>query len=114
MDGRMGMTEAVSSSWRLPPALTGWKHSKNVKISVDTWQSRALTGICTLLHSLSITDCAHTLQRHNTDETNIPRKEFVASIPISTFMCLEASYTVYSHNWSAYFSTGKYVEYINR
>ena len=46
----MGMTEAVSSLWRLRSASTGWKHSRNVKILVDIWQSRALTGIHCFIH----------------------------------------------------------------
>ncbi len=41
-----------------------------------------------------------------------------ATVPISTFMCLWAIYTVYSHDRSAYSVEGKYVdrswEYINR
>jgi hypothetical protein len=41
-----------------------------------------------------------------------------ASVPISTYMCLWAIYSLYSHNRPAYSAAGKYVdrswEYINR
>ncbi len=110
----MGMTEAVSSSWRLPPASTGWKHSRNVKILVDIWQSPALTGI--LIHSRSMTDSEHTAksQYHGNkfSQKGIaqPQSQFPHSCVCKQF--------IYSHDRPAYYSSGKYVdrswEYINR
>ncbi len=52
------------------------------------------------------------MQRHNTENSKqkFPEKNFEALVPISTFMCLWAIYTVYSHDRSAYSAAGKYVD----
>ncbi len=38
------------------------------------------------------------------------KRKRAASVPISTFMCLWAIYTVYSHDRSAYSAAGKYLD----
>ncbi len=102
----MGMIEVVSSLWRLRSASTGWKHSRNVKILVDIWQSRALTGI--LINSRSMTDSEHTAKtkyhgnKYSQKGIAQPQSQFPHSYVRKQF--------IYSHDRPAYYSSGKYVD----